>query len=585
MKLSKILLATVGISFFGCQNNFLDTLPTNTVSSGIIWSNANLARQAVTGVYNQLLADYSTNSASAPFWDARSQLLDFDANWVSNIGQLNGTATPSTNDYLVFWKRLYTPIHRANDVIANIALVPDMTSEEKARLTAECRFIRAWYYYRLNVLWKGVPIYLEPVSAFEANKARSSEEQVWNVILDDLGACIGEPSLPNKYTAASAEFGRITKGAAHALRGKANLWLKKYAEAASDFTAVTHMGYSLFSDYKQLFKEESERSDEMIFSVQFIEQAGFGNAKSWAFGNRGSAGAGWNNYLVNPAFVESYQEISGKTFSWEDYLPGYDAMTPRQRSVFFLRDNMTATEIETMRSFGADITKYLPQGNEDRIKAAYANRDPRLRMNVITPYATYLGGLTGVETSYTLRWPYRGSDRAEPFDLRTDTNSKFYYLIRKFVFEGREHIFQQYSPVDIPLIRYADVLLNLAEALNEQGKTEEAIPYVNLVRERAGVALLNSNGFTQVTGTDDMRERIRNERYWELAFEDHMYFDELRWATWKQKKFYTGNGLMEIWGTTTYTYNWVGEQNWVWPIPAVEMEMNSNLTQNQGWFN
>ncbi len=585
MKLSKILLITVGLSLAGCQTNFLDTIPTNTVSSAIIWSNANLARQAVTGVYNQLLVDYTTNAANGPFWDVRSQLLDFDANWLSNVGQLNGTATPSTNDYLIFWKRFYTPIHRANDVIANISQVPDMSDQEKAQLIAECKFIRAWFYYRLNVLWKGVPIYLEPVVASEANKGRSSEAEVWTTILNDLDACIQEAALSDKYSSGSADFGRITKGAAYSLRGKVYLWLERYPEAEADFKAVTGMGYALFDDYKMLFKEENERVDEMIFSIQYIEQPGFGNAKSWAFGNRGSAGAGWNNYFVNPAFVESYEKIDGKKFDWEDYLPGYNSMTPRERSVFFLRDNMTATEIETMTIFGADMAKYLPQGNEERVKTAYANRDPRLAMNVITPYSTYLGGLTGVEINYTLRWPYRGSDRAEPFDLRTDTNAKFYYLVRKFVFEGREHIFQQYSPIDIPLIRYADVLLNLAEALNEQGKSEEAITYVNQVRERAGVALLNTNSYTQVIDAADLRERIRNERYWELAFEDHMYFDELRWGTWKEKKFYPGNGLMEIWGTTTYTYRWVGEQNWIWPIPAVEMEMNSNLVQNEGWFN
>lgn len=585
MKLSKVLLLILGLGLAGCQNNFLDTIPTNTVSSSIIWSNANLARQAVTGVYNQLLVDNQTNNAAGPFWDVRSQVLDFDANWVSNLGQLNGTATPSTNDYLVYWRRFYTAVHRANDVIANIAEVPDMSDQEKNRLIAECKFIRAWYYYRLNVLWKGVPLYLEPVEATEANKGRSSEMDVWEAILADLNACIQSDDLPNKYAAGNADFGRVTKGAAYSLRGKVYLWLKQYNNAEVDFKMVTTLGYALFDDYKTLFKEENERVDEMIFTVQYIEQPGYGNAKSWAFGNRGSAGAGWNNYLVNPAFVESYQEIDGREFNWEDYLPGYNTMSPRQRSVFFLRDNMTAVEIETMRNFGADMSTYLPNGNEERIKVAYENRDPRLRMNVITPYETYLGGLTGTEINYTLRWPYRGSDSAEPFDLRTDTNSKFYYLVRKFVFEGREHIFQQYSPVDIPLIRYADVLLNLAEALNEQGKSEEAIIYVNEVRERAGVALLNSNAYTQVHGADDLRERIRNERYWELAFEDHMYFDELRWGTWKEKKFYDGNGLMEIWGTTTYTYRWLGEQNWVWPVPASEMEMNSNLTQNEGWFN
>jgi hypothetical protein len=141
------------------------------------------------------------------------------------------------------------------------------------------------------------------------------------------------------------------------------------------------------------------------------------------------------------------------------------------------------------------------------------------------------------------------------------------------------------SPIDIPLIRYADVLLNLAEALTEQGKWSEAIPYVNEVRERAGAQLLNSNAWTTVSGQEDMRRRVRNERYWELPFEDYLYFDELRWGTWKNKKFYSGNGLMEVWGNATYTYVWGGDYILTWAIPASEMEKNSNLKQNEGWNN
>lgn len=68
----------------------------------------------------------------------------------------------------------------------------------------------------------------------------------------------------------------------------------------------------------------------------------------------------------------------------------------------------------------------------------YESRDPRLQMAVITPYAQYNGASSGIAHTYTLRWPYRGSDSAEPFDIRTDTNDKFYYLWRKFVPEGLE---------------------------------------------------------------------------------------------------------------------------------------------------
>ena len=574
---------------YACSADFLDTKPANVISTAGVWDNADLAVQVVNGVYNALRTDYATNSGydgDLHFYDYRSSIMDMDRNWIWHTPTLFGVATPSSTEFLSAWKRYYELIHRANDVIANIKKTPGMSDGKKAQYIAECKFLRAYNYYRMNILWGGVPLYLEPVTAEECIKGRSTEQEIWDAVLTDLTACVEESNLPEKYAASSSEYGRITKAAAYSLRGKTYLWLKQYDKAEDDFRAITKMGYSLFGDYKALFKEANERCDEMIFTVPCIENpSGYGSVFNWAFGNRTTSGSGWNNYLPNPAFVDSYECVDGKPFSWDDYLPGYSTMTPRERSVFFLRDNLTDGEIKIMGSYGADMKQYLPDGNEARIKAAYANRDPRLAMNVITPYATYLGGVTGSAISYTLRWPYRGADDAEPYDIRTDTNDKFYYLIRKFVYEGTEHTIMERSPIDIPLIRYADVLLNLAEALTEQGKWEEAIPYVNDVRNRVGAQALNSNDYTTVKGLDDMRQRIRKERYWELAFEEYMFFDELRWGTWKEKKFYEGNGLMEVWGNTTYSYMWGGDYLWKWAVPASEMEKNSNLVQNEGWNN
>ena len=574
---------------YACSADFLDTKPANVISTAGVWDNADLAGQVVNGVYNALRTDYATNSGydgDLHFYDYRSSIMDMDRNWIWHTPTLFGVATPSSTEFLSAWKRYYELIHRANDVIANIKKTPGMSDGKKAQYIAECKFLRAYNYYRMNILWGGVPLYLEPVTAEECIKGRSTEQEIWDAVLTDLTACVEESNLPEKYAASSSEYGRITKAAAYSLRGKTYLWLKQYDKAEDDFRAITKMGYSLFGDYKALFKEANERCDEMIFTIPCIENpSGYGSVFNWAFGNRTTSGSGWNNYLPNPAFVDSYECVDGKPFSWDDYLPGYSTMTPRERSVFFLRDNLTDGEIKIMGSYGADMKQYLPDGNEARIKAAYANRDPRLAMNVITPYATYLGGVTGSAISYTLRWPYRGADDAEPYDIRTDTNDKFYYLIRKFVYEGTEHTIMERSPIDIPLIRYADVLLNLAEALTEQGKWEEAIPYVNDVRNRVGAQALNSNDYTTVKGLDDMRQRIRKERYWELAFEEYMFFDELRWGTWKEKKFYEGNGLMEVWGNTTYSYMWGGDYLWKWAVPASEMEKNSNLVQNEGWNN
>lgn len=249
---------------------------------------------------------------------------------------------------------------------------------------------------------------------------------------------------------------------------------------------------------------------------------------------------------------------------------------------------MTEAEKNAMEAAGADISQYKPTENEERIRDAYEGRDPRLEASIITPYSTYLGSYDGEEHNYTYRYPLRGSGSTEPYDLQPSNNTRITYFYRKFVAEGSgELVDREYGPIDFPIIRYADVLLGLAEAVNEQGedRLQEAVGYVNEVRERAGVALLNSNDYTQVTDQENLRERIRNERRWEFVGEGVSYYDEIRWQTWKDSKFFGGAGFKYLWGQAEYYYSWNDKQNYYqWPVPRSEREMNSNLEQSEGWI-
>lgn len=584
MKLIKniCLIGACAALLTGCRQDLMDLTPYDSIASGNMWTTENLADMGVIGIYNLLLSnDVAYDMFKYECYGVSSDCRDTD------YALLLGSVTTSNGQFSNYWKINYEGVSRTNDAITNLPNAP-LSDSKKARLLAEAKFMRAFFYYKLNMVFKGVPLYLEPVDLDELVKGRDTEEAVWTQVIADLTDAINTPDLPDKYAAGDGNYGRATKGAAYALRGKVYMWMKDWAKAEADLRKVGDLGFSLFQGgYKQLFKEANEQCDEMIFSMQCMGQSGYGNEFSFRYGSRVAFKQGWNTYLVNADFVETYECADGKPFNWDDYLPGYSSMEPAKRSVYFFRDEMTDDEINKMtKDQGADMSKYLPNGNEERIKKAYENRDPRLAATVITPYSTFLGSIDGTASFlYTLRWPYRGYDKAEPFDLRTDTNNRYYYLFRKFVAEGESEIpDRQYSPIDIPLIRYADVVLSLAECLNEQGKTDEAVTWVNLVRNRAGVAPLNSNGYTQVTGQDNMRERIRNERRWEFAGEGVNFFDELRWKTWKDSKFHTGAGLKQIWGEMQYKYTWGGDYLYNWAIPKSEIQMNNNLKQNDGWI-
>ena len=576
-----ISIAFAGMLGLGACTDILDTAPHNRPASSTMWTTENLTDMGVAGIYSNLRgfgfadADNGYGYYAYDQWGITSQRRD-------NEPLMNGSITAGNGLFSNMWKKLYEGVHRANDAITNIPEKSPVSPEKKGRLVAEAKFLRAYYYYRLNELYRGVPIYLEPITVEECILGQNTEQEVWDQVVKDLTDCINEPNLPD----IDQREGRATKGAAYALRGKAYIQQKKWDLAAADFAKVGECGYNLFQGgYKELFTKENERCEEMIFSVQHIEDAGFGGNSQFYLGTRSSFGSCWNTFLVAPDFVDLYESADGTPFSWDNVIPGFSALSVADREVFFLRDKegapasvVTAVDARLNALSPAARALYLPTGNEARIRNAYENRDPRLEMSVITPYANYLGVFGGNEILTTSTWPM--VDQALG-DLWTDTRTQFHYLHRKFVYEGNNPIpARDRCPTDEPLIRYADILLLWAEALVEQNKLTEAAEKVNLVRGRKGVEMPP----VEYSGQDNLRDKIRNERRIELVNEGHSFFDEMRWRTWKENKFYEGNGIKQVWGRIVSGYNWVGEQIYTWPVPQMEVEKNSNMTPTPGWI-
>ncbi len=581
-RLFYILTITTGMltGFMACTD-VLDTAPYNKPSSTTMWTTENLTDMGVAGIYANLRnwgfvgTDQSFGHFAYDQWGYTGQAR-------SNESFLLGTITTGNDLFNKTWKKLYEGVHRSNDAIANIPVKSPITEEKKARLIAEAKFMRAFHYYRLNELFRGVPIYLEPILPEQCTKGQSTEAEVWEQVIKDLTDCINESQLPNIDT----KEGRVTKGAAYALRGKTYMQQKKWELAVADFAKVGECGYELFQGgYKQLFTEANERSKEMIFSVQNTGDLGYGGNAQFYCGTRSSFGSCWNTFLVSPNGVDLYENADGTPFNWDDVIPGYNTMTPKDREVFFLRNkkDQPADVVKAINDRLATLSEpakalYLEDGNEARIKKAYENRDPRLALSVITPYSEYRGVLGSNEQISTSRWPMVQQAYA---DLWTDTRTQFHYLHRKFVYEGNNPIpARDRCPGDEPLIRYADVLLLWAEALIEQNKLPEAAEKVNLVRSRTGVEM----PAVKYTSQAELREKVRNERRVEFLNEGINFFDEMRWKTWKETKFKSGNGILQVWGNVVSPYTWLGDQMYTWPVPQTEKEKNSNITPTPGWI-
>ncbi len=585
-KVFYILTTAIGmLTGFSACTDILDTAPFNQVASSTMWTTENLADMGVAGIYSNLRgmgfqgATIGYGYYAYDEWGYMGQTRD-----VADVF-LAGNITTSSALFSDTWKRYFEGVHRANDAITNIPIKSPISNEKKGRLIAEAKFLRAWYYYRLNELFKGVPIYLEPITVDQCTKGQDTEQAVWDQVVKDLTDCINEPNLPN----IDLLNGRVTKGAAYALRGKAYMQQKKYDLAAADFAKVGECGYKLFTGgYKSLFTEANERCEEMILSVQQMGDVGYGGNSQFYCGTRSSFGSCWNTFVVSTNGADLYENADGTPFNWDKIIPGYSAMAPKDREVFFLRDTKDAEGKE----LNSDVTKsvntrlnglsaaakamYLPYGNEARIKKAYENRDPRLAASVITPYSTYLGVLGTDEILTVNRWPMVAQSIG---DLWTDSRTAFYYLHRKFVYEGNNPIpARDRCPTDEPLLRYADILLMWAEALIEQNKLAEAAEKINMVRNRAGMPNVTYNNQAE------LREKMRNERRIELINEGVTFFDELRWKSLKDTKFKPGNGIAHVWGFVQSPFVWQGDYFYTWPAPATETQMNTNITKTPGWI-
>ncbi|WP_333865293.1 RagB/SusD family nutrient uptake outer membrane protein, partial [Chitinophaga sp.] len=130
------------------------------------------------------------------------------------------------------WRKGFSGVFRANKLLEKIAAVP-MSEAKKARYVAECKFLRAYFYFDLLRMFKNIPLLLQPLDVNEMfDVTQAAPADVWAQIEKDLKDAIAETQLPDRITDLN-EKARATKGAAHALLGKVYIYQEKWPEAAA----------------------------------------------------------------------------------------------------------------------------------------------------------------------------------------------------------------------------------------------------------------------------------------------------------------------------------------------------------------
>ncbi|HUQ64882.1 MAG TPA: RagB/SusD family nutrient uptake outer membrane protein, partial [Flavitalea sp.] len=241
----------------------MDRFPTDQYSNSSLWTSASDANAALNGVYSKW-----ENGIYAEGWLFRMDEASDNAvcpySWESYSMLGNQLLLTPTNTGAGKWE--YNTIQKCNWFLANIDKTP-MDENLKKRMIAEAKFLRAYKYFIMSQLYGGVPLITKNVTIAEANSIpRTSKDSVLNFVLDELNAASAD--LPESYPASDA--GRITSGAAWALKARVELFNEKYADCIASCNNVIGK-YSLFNSYEDLFRIQNENNSEIILDVEYLQ--------------------------------------------------------------------------------------------------------------------------------------------------------------------------------------------------------------------------------------------------------------------------------------------------------------------------
>ncbi|GGE21523.1 RagB/SusD family nutrient uptake outer membrane protein [Psychroflexus salis] len=586
--LSTLLLIFI---FIGCtDDDFLNEPPLDRITESDVWNDKALMDTYFFQIYENMpwdyLKDFGGGAGGGAHRDALSDIARSTYSWTPATNSFRpGNWGTSNNSWPLDWWG-YFNLWKINYSIENIEKAPNnvLTEEERNNRLGEMYYLRAFCYFEMVKRYGGVPIILEAQNPDitpqeELFPPRNTEKEVYDQILADVQTAF--EILPDNWP---SQEGRATKWAAKSLESRAALYaasIAKYgslqldglvglpsSEAQTYYqislnasqTIILESGHSLFiqypdptENYTRLFLDESD--DETIFKKIWIP---FEKGHSYDLRNVPySYRLDWGSSMSpTKQFVDSYEVLSSGLLPSEPG-SGYDETNP------------------------------------------WENRDPRLKATIITNNDVFQGA--PVEIWY-------GTERDGNIDTGNGTGigkdglgvhpdaTKTGFYVRKYLEDGSNPLFipQYYSGQDCIIFRLGEIYLNAAEAAIELGNEGLARDYIQPVRERAG---LTQNLRLEPFSGNELRDRIRNERKLELAFEDHRYWDVRRWRIAEEALSIQVEGVRTLRvitpsGEETFIYETFDaeenpmnffERHYYMPIGQDRRNNNDKLIENPGY--
>lgn len=585
------LVCSLFLATTACDTSFLNLDPKGEISENAVWETPSLIRSYLAEVYTGVGWGYENVTLASHVDEAKNTHGQGDAPIrLSNMQPTdrgNWDTVGRENIEKFDWASVYSNIRDLNIFLQNIGETDVIGSAEKEILRGEALFLRANFYHNLVRLYGGVPLLEEPFSLEgdleQYQTPRNTFAETIDFIVSDLNTAAN--LLPRE----PRQGGSATEGAALALKSRILLFAasdlfandkspfdmaevkytsgsqqQRWQQAKDAAQAVMDMGeYGLYQgNYRDIWLNEDHQ--EIIWARYFTE--GGGEQHDWSLWASPNGYQSWGGDTPTQQHVDAYEMADGSQFSWD---------------------------------------------NEEHAEHPYENRDPRFYNNIHfngKDWRPRPSGLQGSDPRGVIQTgQYERPDGSMQWGLDTRNgpvqswNGTWtgYYTGKFHDPETVPHQEQRYNPWIF--IRYAEILLNYAEASAELGDTQDALQALNQVRSRVGMPDVPADGGPNRT----LMERIRQEREVELAFEEFRYFDVRRWMIAPEVYAENGKGInvtgqlvdesdpdAELLVNNYYDFEYevveVDQRQWnqeayFLPITQDEMNRNPELIQNPGY--
>ncbi|PAW94460.1 hypothetical protein CKK33_13555 [Mucilaginibacter sp. MD40] len=615
-KICTLLLAALIISSTSCRK-YLDVVPAEYSSENDVYSNINLAEQALARLYNAL-----PNELTAYYTAATDETYHhwFDNGEAVNAYKYNLGSWSTNDNPLGNWSGKYQDIRRANIFIERIDGVPVPLDREsyyatwKPRYKAEARFLRAQFYFELFKRYGAVPLLtsakdVDPGNLGDTQVARNSVDEVVSFISNECDAIAAV--LPPSQDA--AQTGRITKGAALALKARTLLYAASPLFNGNQLYAgiKNKDGKALFNTSydREKWKKAADAAKAVIDLNLYSLYSPFpGNpVQNYAaqFYTRDY------NETILPRIMGNSIDIDGNYLPNGSPFKGNGKLTPLQQLIdaYEMKNGYPITAAgsgyTTDGFWSGQLWDGLKFQNVSNISNMYKDRDPRFYASIFFQYDVWRFDAT--QRPVRLAWFGSGNGVTDGWATGKPGTNPWGYNVRKFLSPTYDRNANSGTGTrNFPIFRLAEIYLNYAEAMNEylDAPDQSVYQYINMVRARVsmpGLPILPDDNTKA-----GMRKRIQNERRVELAFESHRFWDVRRWliaktvdnapalglnarpsaAELQATGLNVGSeaaGVAVFYKTVTLQNRVFTDKHYLMPIPQTEIDKDPNLIQNYGW--